>query len=186
MISILRAKASKNLEDYLSQFVYGGIDGTVTTFAVVAGATGAQLSSNVVIILGFANLIADGFSMGVGSYLSSKSELDLMRKNGEKIAEKSSAALNGLMTYLAFLLVGFVPLMSYTLDYIFKLGLDLQTLFIYAGILTGLSFMAVGLLKSHVAHTGKTRAVAETLLLGLIAAIIAYFVGDVLERLIAG
>jgi len=62
------------LNRYLGEFVYGGIDGSVTTFAVVAGATGAGLSSQVIIILGFANLLADGFAMGVGSYLSNKSE----------------------------------------------------------------------------------------------------------------
>jgi vacuolar iron transporter family protein len=61
-------------QDYLGEFVYGGIDGSVTTFAVVAGATGANLESSVVIILGFANLIADGFAMSVGAYLSTKSE----------------------------------------------------------------------------------------------------------------
>jgi len=61
-------------QEYLGEFVYGGIDGSVTTFAVVAGSAGANLSSEVVIILGFANLIADGFSMSVGSYLSTKSE----------------------------------------------------------------------------------------------------------------
>lgn len=62
------------LNRYLGEFVYGGIDGSVTTFAVVAGATGAGLNSQVIIILGFANLLADGFAMGVGSYLSNKSE----------------------------------------------------------------------------------------------------------------
>lgn len=61
-------------QEYLGEFVYGGIDGSVTTFAVVAGAAGAGLDSAVVIILGFANLIADGFAMSVGSYLSTKSE----------------------------------------------------------------------------------------------------------------
>ena len=59
---------------YLREFVYGGMDGSVTTFAVVAGAEGAHLGSNVIIILGFANLLADGFAMSVGSYLSSKSD----------------------------------------------------------------------------------------------------------------
>lgn len=61
-------------EDYIGEFVYGGIDGSVTTFAVVAGSAGANLDSSIVIILGFANLIADGFAMSVGSYLSNKSE----------------------------------------------------------------------------------------------------------------
>mgnify|MGYP001563438451 CR=1 FL=1 len=80
-----KRKIKNHIEEYLGQFVYGGIDGSVTTFAVVAGATGAQLSSVIVIILGFANLIADGFSMAVGAYLSSKSEIELARKNNKKI-----------------------------------------------------------------------------------------------------
>ncbi|MAE13681.1 hypothetical protein CMO92_03880 [Candidatus Woesearchaeota archaeon] len=59
---------------YLPDFVYGGIDGAVTTFAVVAGVAGASLGAGVVLILGTANLIADGFSMAVSNYLSVKSE----------------------------------------------------------------------------------------------------------------
>jgi len=54
--------------------VYGGLDGTITTFAVVAGVAGASLSSGVVLILGFANLIGDGISMAFGDYLSTKAK----------------------------------------------------------------------------------------------------------------
>ena len=68
-------------QDYLREFVYGGIDGSITTFAVVAGAEGAGLSSAIVIIMGFANLIADGFAMSIGSYLSSKSERDIYNRH---------------------------------------------------------------------------------------------------------
>lgn len=64
----------KKFQEYLGEFVYGGIDGSVTTFAVVAGAAGAHLDPSIVIILGLANLIADGFAMSVGSFLSSKAE----------------------------------------------------------------------------------------------------------------
>ncbi len=60
--------------NWLPDFVYGGIDGAVTTFAVVAGVEGASLSVSVILILGFANLFADGFSMATGKYLSDKSE----------------------------------------------------------------------------------------------------------------
>jgi vacuolar iron transporter family protein len=60
---------------YLGDAVLGGIDGCVTTFAVVAGAVGGGFSTGVVVILGFANLLADGFSMGVSNYLGTKSEL---------------------------------------------------------------------------------------------------------------
>jgi len=68
------------LQAYISEFVYGGIDGAVTTFAVVAGAAGAGLSTVTVLILGFANLIADGFSMAVGAYLSAKTEDEAYQK----------------------------------------------------------------------------------------------------------
>jgi vacuolar iron transporter family protein len=67
----------KKIENNLREFVYGGMDGAVTTFAVVTGAAGANLGVNVILILGYANVLADGFSMAVGSYLSEKSDQDL-------------------------------------------------------------------------------------------------------------
>src|SRR3989344_4808964 len=63
---------------YLKSFVYGGLDGIVTTFAVVAGVAGANLSASVVLVLGVANLIADGISMAFGDYLSTKAENQYM------------------------------------------------------------------------------------------------------------
>lgn len=65
---------------WLPDFVYGGIDGAVTTFAVVAGVEGAALSVPVILILGFANLFADGFSMAVGKYSSDRADLDQYEK----------------------------------------------------------------------------------------------------------
>ena len=59
---------------YIGDAVYGAIDGIVTTFAIVSGVVGADLSPNIILILGFANLLADGFSMAAGNYLSTKSE----------------------------------------------------------------------------------------------------------------
>lgn len=59
---------------YLGSMVYGGLDGIITTFAVVSGVAGAQLGAHVILILGIGNLLADGFSMGTGDYLSTKSE----------------------------------------------------------------------------------------------------------------
>ena len=66
--------AAATRHNYLGDFVLGAVDGTVTTFAVVAGVAGAGLSGNVAVILGLANLLADGFSMAVGNYLSTKAE----------------------------------------------------------------------------------------------------------------
>lgn len=93
---LLRLPESKNikqLEDiyhkrtrgvYIGDAVFGANDGIITTFAVVAGASGALLGPAVVIILGAANLIADGISMGIGSYLGRKSELDYARAQRKK------------------------------------------------------------------------------------------------------
>ena len=60
---------------YLRDLVYGGIDGTVTTFAIMAGVVGADLSAGAVIVLGIANLLADGFSMAAANYSSTKTEI---------------------------------------------------------------------------------------------------------------
>ena len=70
--------AQARSHDHLSDAVLGGIDGCVTTFAVVAGATGGALPALVIVILGFANLIADGFSMAVGNYHATRSERELV------------------------------------------------------------------------------------------------------------
>lgn len=61
---------------YVRDAIFGSIDGTVTTFAVVTGATGAELSAGVVLVLGVANLLADGFSMGVSNYLGTRAEAE--------------------------------------------------------------------------------------------------------------
>jgi VIT1/CCC1 family predicted Fe2+/Mn2+ transporter len=65
---------------YLGDAVLGGIDGCVTTFAVVAGAAGAALPAGVAIILGLANLLADGFSMAASNYQRAKSEHELLER----------------------------------------------------------------------------------------------------------
>lgn len=62
-------------QSYLRDWVYGGIDGTVTTFAIVAGVIGAHLAPRVILILGGANLIADGFAMAASNYLATRSEI---------------------------------------------------------------------------------------------------------------
>ena len=67
--------ASSN-HNYIRDFIYGGIDGAVTTFAVVSGVSGAELSPAIVLILGFANLAADGFSMAASNFLGTRAEHD--------------------------------------------------------------------------------------------------------------
>ncbi|AKP54141.1 VIT1/CCC1 transporter family protein [Cyclobacterium amurskyense] len=226
----------KNLQEYLREFVYGGIDGAVTTFAVVAGAVGANLDPMVIIILGFANLFADGLSMSIGAYLSSKSEKEnyqkhknieywevdnipkkereeivaIYREKGFKgellqevvnvivsdrdrwvnemmkdelnmIEEVKSPFKIGLATLISFIAVGFIPLTVYMWDYFYEANFDV---FLWTCLLTGVAFIFVGALKSWVNQTGIWQSVIETLALGVIAAMVAYFVGDILEALL--
>ncbi|MBT8189253.1 MAG: VIT1/CCC1 transporter family protein [Bacteroidia bacterium] len=228
--------SSRGIETYLGEFVYGGIDGCVTTFAVVAGAVGAGLDSIIIIILGFANLLADGFAMSIGAYLSAKSESDNFKKYKEKeyweienmreseveevreiftakgfkdeLLEKIIDVITsdkdrwvdvmmkeelgmlendkspwriGLATYTSFILIGVVPLMIYVIDYIKDLQINL---FVYSSVLTALGFILIGGLKAYVNQTKILKGISETLLLGAIAALVAYFVGDLLEQLI--
>ena len=107
-------KGGKNFERryerrYLPEFVYGGIDGAVTTFAVVSGVVGASLSPSIALILGFANLFGDGFSMAMSNYLSNISEEELKKKQDR--ADKKKA----LATFFSFVVVGFIPLLSFVL-----------------------------------------------------------------------
>lgn len=181
MIKNLQFK--KYIEEYLGAFVYGGIDGVVTTFAVVAGAKGAGFGNSVVIVMGLANLIADGVSMSVGSYLSSKSTQQVATKNGVLADKITSPVVNGVVTFIAFLAVGVIPLTAYVVDIIFPTLITSK--FVLSIILTGIVFLLIGLLKSYVAKASKIRGVLETLILGTIAACVAYVVGSLLKNFIS-
>ncbi len=69
---------------YVGDIIYGGLDGIITTFAIVSGVAGAQLESGIILVLGLANLIADDFSMAAGAYLSLKSEQAYYDKEKER------------------------------------------------------------------------------------------------------
>lgn len=174
----------KQFEKYLAQFVYGAIDGSVTTFAVVAGAAGARLASVVVIILGVANLVADGFSMGASAYLSSKSERDLDKKDQKNHRHDRTPLKTGIATLIAFIVIGAVPLLIYILDAILSLKLSVDELFIVSSLLTALAFLSIGILKGRVTKTSTFKAAIETLLLGGIAAALAYGLGSFLATLL--
>ncbi|HCU47880.1 TPA: hypothetical protein DIC39_02380 [Patescibacteria group bacterium] len=70
--------------EYIGDIVYGANDGIITTFAVVAGVAGAALSPTIVLILGVANLFADGFSMAAGNYLARKSEKEYKKTERQR------------------------------------------------------------------------------------------------------
>lgn len=88
----LNATPSQN---YLKDSIYGAIDGAVTTFAVVSSVAGAGLSSSIVIILGLANLLADGFSMGSGNFLGTRAENQAARRAEREEEEEIKAHPEG-------------------------------------------------------------------------------------------
>lgn len=167
----------KTKKAYLAEFVYGSIDGTVTTFAIMAGAVGASLDSSIILILGFANLLADGFSMAVSNYLSTKSQRDLDQNN-----ENSKHPINtAVVTFFSFVAVGFIPLLSFT--FAFLSSFLEENKFTISMILTGLAFALIGCIKGAVTGKSRTLSALETFLIGGVAAFIAFIVGYLLKGL---
>jgi vacuolar iron transporter family protein len=219
---------------YLRDFVYGAIDGTVTTFAVVAGVEGASLAASVVIILGVANLGADGFSMAVSNFLGTRAgaqqrerarreeqrQIELLPEGEreeirqlfaakgfagaelERIVEVITSdrevwvatmmseelgygadAANPLRaaasTFLAFVLVGFLPLAPFILDSITPGALAAP--FAWSAVLTGMAFFIVGGLKARFVDQPFWRSGLETLAVGGAAAVLAYALGNALQ-----
>lgn len=160
---------------YLRDLVYGAIDGIITTFAVVAGVAGAELSGRTVLILGVANLIADGFSMGAGNYLGIRSEEAAKRANGEPPVEPF-ALRHGAATFGAFLLAGAVPLIPYLF------GVPVDSRFTVAVVLTLTTLFVVGALRTYVTRLGWWRSGMEMLLVGAGAALLSYVVGKLLAN----
>ena len=169
------------LRRYISEFVYGAVDGTVTTFAVVAASAGAGISSAVILILGLANLIADGFSMGASAYLAASSENE---DSAHQTARRASPKIIGGATFGAFLLVGSVPVLPYLIDVIGGLELAASSLFYISAGATIVAFLAIGFVKGKVSEKNPFSSAGMTLLLGAIAASLAYVAGSVLAHLL--
>ena len=194
------------------------------------------MSVNIVIILGLANLFADGFSMAVGNYLSSKSDrefiekerkreeweiehypegeveeiraiykqkgfkgknlenavktivsnkevwIDTMMKNELNLIEdKTSPVKKGAVTYASFIIVGFIPLIPYSLSF-FSEAIK-SVVYPFSVIMTFIAFFLIGSAKVYVTKKNWLISGSETLLVGGAAAIIAYAIGYFLRGL---
>ena len=163
-------------QHYLKDVVYGANDGIITTFAVVAGVAGAQLDSRIIIILGLANLLADGFSMGASNFLSIRSDESVRRLEGLAVLEPFPGR-HGFATFAAFVVAGFVPLVSYVV-------VSESDPFATAVVLTLSTQFVVGALRSLVTAARWWWSGLEMLLVGALAAAVAYGVGAFVESLI--
>ena len=229
--AIKKRLAAGPAHNYLRDWIYGGIDGSVTTFAVVSGVAGAALSPWIILALGFANLAADGFSMAASNFLGTKAEHDdwhrleaienrhiYLDPEGEREEVKQIFQLKGfegedlqrivglftanrqrwvstmlteeyglprevrspwiaaLSTFTAFLVCGLVPLLPYLLGTTGALELSI--------IMTGIVFFVIGSAKSKWSTASWWHSGLTTLLVGAIAASLAYTTGLLMKSLL--
>jgi VIT1/CCC1 family predicted Fe2+/Mn2+ transporter len=221
---------------YLADAVLGATDGIITTFAIVAGAAGASLSAGIVLIMGFANLLADGFSMAIGNYLGARSQQEYWREErdreiweiehlpeaereeirriyrrkgfeGERLEgvvqtitadrerwveemmreelgiqeEKIAPFMSGLVTFAAFVLVGFLPVFPYVMAFVVP-SFGARALVLSVGV-TSLSLFCVGAARRFVTRRSWWVSGLEFLGVGGLAAACAFAVGHFLSGL---
>jgi vacuolar iron transporter family protein len=164
---------------YIGDLIYGANDGLITTFAVVAASSGGALSTRTVLIVGTANLLADGLSMGVGNYLSIRSREGALAAVGRP-EEEASPARHGTATFVAFVLAGAVPLLPYALGAGISVGPVISVLLTFA------TLFAVGASRALVTRSRWWTAGAEMLALGLAVAVAAYISGAIVSALLTG
>jgi VIT1/CCC1 family predicted Fe2+/Mn2+ transporter len=153
---------------YLRDLVYGALDGVITTMAVLAGAEGASLSMRVGLILGLANLLGDGLSMGASNYLGLRSEIE--QAGGSVSAE--APWRHGLATLAAFVVVGAVPLAAFIVS-----AASGVAVFPVAAVLAALALSVAGAVRAAFVRKTAARSAVEMLSVGALAGGAAYLVG---------
>jgi VIT1/CCC1 family predicted Fe2+/Mn2+ transporter len=170
--------ATATARHYVRDLVYGANDGIITTFAVVSGVAGGQLSQLAVLVIGAANLAADGVSMGVGNFLAIRADERAREAEGLPELERHPWK-HGVATLLAFVGAGAVPLLPYLVNVhagdrlIASVAATFVTLFLLGAgraVITRDRWWVTGL---------------ETLLLGAIVAGAAYGAGHLVAAVAA-
>ena len=224
---------------YFDDFIYGSIDGAVTTFAIVAGVMGASLPSVIILILGFANLFADGFSMATANYQASKARnefvemkrkqeeweienleeqerdeiRDIYKEKGFKdklledvvriitsrrkvwidtmmkeelglIEDGKNPMHSSVSTFVGFNLVGLIPLIPFMIFMIIGIEVNSEA-FVYSTVSVLAAFFLVGMIKGKIVKKSMLYSGINTLIIGGIAAVVAYLVGFGLNFLIS-
>lgn len=164
-------------QHYIRDLVYGANDGVITTFAVVAGVTGGTLSPVTVLILGVANLLADGLSMGVGNYLGIRSD-ERVREAQQLPEQEAFPFRHGLATFLAFVTAGSVPLLPYIVSNIGTHRFAASTI-LSLGVL-----FVIGAARSRVGTGAWWTNGLEMFGLGAVVGVAAYVAGAVVAGLL--
>ncbi len=157
----------------VKDFVFAANDGILTTFAVVAGAYGANLSPKIVIVLGIANLLADGISMASGNYIGTKSEEEMLHTHRAEPVVNPRALKHSITTFFSFIIGGVFPLIPYFLGTIEPRN------FYFSLLLMVTTLSILGYARSHYTKRGPIGSIVETLVIGGAAAFAAYLVGSI-------
>ncbi len=169
--------AKATARHYIRDLVYGANDGIITTFAVVAGVAGGELSGTAALVIGAANLAADGLSMGVGNVLAIRAH-ESAREADDLPEEEAHPWKHGLATFAAFVVAGSLPLLPYVLR------LSAASVFVASSLLTLISLFAVGAARGWVTSDPWWRAGLEMLVLGVIVAVAAYGAGALVSSMV--
>lgn len=156
-----------SIRKYLPSIVYGGSDGAVTTFAVMAGAVGAGFDTRVIIVLGLANLCSDGFSMASADYLAEDSRAK---------EDKLQAFKNAVVTFVSFIGIGFIPLLPILVTMHARK-------FVLSIIFTLITFAMIGYVRAMLLKRSKFELMMQSVIIGSICASLAYFVGGYISNL---
>ncbi len=159
---------------YLRDVIYGALDGVITTLAVVAAVAGAALAPRIAVVLGLANLVADGLSMGASNYLGLKSELE---QRGESVAHEMPLR-HGLATFVAFAVAGAIPLSAFVLANGNGLALPI------AAALASVTLFVVGAARARFIARSPWWSGFEMLVVGGLAGVAAYAVGELTRGLL--
>ena len=143
------------MSNFLSEFVYGSTDGIITTFSIVAGSIGGELSRNVVLILGLSNVLSDGYSMGVSRYLSAKTEIQ------QGLLKGKEPITSAIATFISFVIIGLTPIIPFLL----KDEKTAQKISLYTALTM---FFIIGVVKGYYVEKEKILVTGDTLFRGSI------------------
>jgi VIT1/CCC1 family predicted Fe2+/Mn2+ transporter len=163
---------------YIRDLVYGANDGIITTFAVVAGVAGGSLSTAAVLVVGAANLAADGVAMGVGNLLAIRAHESALAADGRP-EEETYPWKHGMATLIAFVGAGAVPLLPYLIPA--AAGGRL----LWSSVFTMTALFGVGVARAAVTQDRWWRTGLEMLMLGGVVAAAAYGAGALVAALVS-
>jgi VIT1/CCC1 family predicted Fe2+/Mn2+ transporter len=165
------------MRHYIRDLVYGANDGIITTFAVVAGVAGGSLSAAAVLIVGAANLAADGVAMGAGNLVAIRANESALAAGGLP-GQEAYPWKHGVATLVAFVAAGTLPLLPYMLPVTDERRLA------WSAVLTMSALFGVGIARAAVTRERWWKSGLEMLLLGAVVAIAAYGAGALVASLV--